>query len=68
MHKWIKRHNVNFHSDGLLDNDARKVPSFLKRIKHLARALFTHSIEVTESLYVGNIFLVICLPKTCTKT
>ena len=40
MHKWIKRHNVNFHSDGLLDNDAREVPLFLKRNKTFGKDTF----------------------------
>ena len=39
-----------------------------KRKKHLARTFFTHPIEVTGSMYFGNIFRIMCLPKICTKT
>ena len=41
---------------------------FRKRKKHLARTFFTHPIEVTGSMYFGNIFRIMCLPKICTKT
>ena len=41
---------------------------FRKRKKHLARTFFTHPIEVTGSMYFGNIFRIMCLPKICIKT
>ena len=41
---------------------------FRKRKKHLARTFFTHPIEVTGSMYFGNIFRIMCLPKICTKS
>ena len=42
---------------------------FRKRKKnHLARTFFTHPKEVTGSMYFGNIFRIMCLPKICTKT
>ena len=41
---------------------------FRKRKKHLARTFFTHPIEVTGSMYFGNIFRIMCLPMICTKT
>ena len=41
---------------------------FRKRKKHLVRTFFTHPIEVTGSMYFGNIFQIMCLPKICTKT
>ena len=36
---------------------------FRKRKKHLARTLFTHPREVTGSMYFGNIFRIMYLPK-----
>ena len=41
---------------------------FRKRKKHLTRTFFTHPIEVTGSMYFGNIFRIMCLPKICTKS
>ena len=41
---------------------------FSKRKKHLVRAFFTHHREVTGSMYFGNIFRIMCLPKICAKT
>ena len=41
---------------------------FRKRKKHLARTFFTHPTEVTGFMYSGNIFRIMCLPETCTKT
>ena len=41
---------------------------FRKRKKHLARTFFTHPIEVTGSMYFGNIFRIMCLLKICMKT
>ena len=34
-----------------------------RKKKHLGRTLFTNSIEVTRSIYFGNIFRIMCLPK-----
>ena len=52
----------------IVDNDVREYWYFRKRKKHLARAFFTQPIEVTGSMYFGNIFQTMCLPKICTKT
>ena len=42
---------------------------FRKRKKnHLPRTFFTHPKEVAGSMYFGNIFRIMCLPKICTKT
>ena len=40
MHKQIKYYNANFHSDGLLDNDVREVPLFLKKEKNIWKGHF----------------------------
>ena len=47
---------------------SKKYLYFRKRKKHLTRTFFTHPIEVTGSMYFGNIFRIMCLPKICTKT
>ena len=47
---------------------SREVTYFRKRTKHLVRKFLTHPIEVTGSMYFGNIFQIIRLPKICTKT
>ena len=45
---------------------------FRKRQKHLVKILFpTHLVEVTGSMYFGNIFKIMCssdFPKICIKT
>ena len=56
VHKEIKYYNVDFHSDGLLDPDVRKVRSFYKTTKACAKELFSHPVETTGSMYFGNIF------------
>ena len=45
-----------------------KYLSFWKCKNHLARNFFTHPIEVTGSMYFGNTFLIMWLPKIWTKT
>ena len=40
---------------------------FRKRREHLARTFFTHPVEVTGSMYFGNIFRIISLPKLLTN-
>ena len=42
---------------------SEKNPYFRKRKKHFARTLFTNLIEVTRSIYFGNIFRIMFLPK-----
>ena len=41
---------------------------YLKRKKYLARTFFTNTMEITGSMYFGNIFRIMYLPKICTKT
>ena len=41
---------------------------FRKRKKHLAKTFFAHPIEVTRSMYFGNIFRILCFLKICTNT
>ena len=44
---------------------------FRKRQKHLAETFFSHPVEITGSLYFGNIFWIMCssnFSKICTKT
>ena len=46
----IKYYNADFHSNGLLDTDVTEEQ------KHVARNFFCHPIDVTGSMYFGNIF------------
>ena len=47
---------------------SEKSPLFLKKKKAFGKNIFAHPIEVTGSMYFGNIFGVMCLPKIFTKT
>ena len=40
---------------------------FRKRKTHLARTFFSHPMEVTGSMYFGNIFQIRRFSKTCTN-
>ena len=47
---------------------SEKSPLFWKKKKAFAKNIFAHPIEVTGSMYFGNIFGVMYLPKIFTKT
>ena len=56
--------NLNIHKyPNYLITMSEKNPYFRKRKKHFARTLFTNLIEVTGSIYFGNIFRIMFLPK-----
>ena len=38
------------------------------RKKSICQGHFSHPVEVTESMYFGNIFPIMCISKICTKT
>ena len=40
---------------------SEKYRYFGKRQKHVARKFFSHPIEVTVSMYLGNIFRIVCI-------
>ena len=52
--KYIWYYNSDFHSDGLLDTDVREVTSIQKKDKSMWQGNL--AIEVTGSMYFGNIF------------
>ena len=50
---------------------SKKYFHFRIRQRHLAKTFFSHPVELTGSMYFGNIFRIMCssnFSKTCTKT
>ena len=43
--------------------DVREVRWFLKETKACGKEIFSHPVEVTESMYFGNIFRIMWIPK-----
>ena len=54
---------IYVNSDGLLDIDVIEVRSFRNKAKACGKGFFFHPVEVTESMYVGNIFWIMCISK-----
>ena len=64
----IKYYNADFHSDGLLDPDVRKSTFILENDKSPCQEIFSYLVEVTESIYFGNIFRIMFISKISTKS
>ena len=68
MHKQIKYYNVNFQSDGLLDRDVRESTFIIENDKSTYQEIFSHPIDVSESMHLENIFQIMCISEICTYT
>ena len=61
-------YNAGFYSNGLLDPGVKESTFILEHDKRMYQEIFSRLVDVTESMYLGNIFRITCISKICIKT